>query len=68
MERLKKKFSQTVSDRKLAENEQNLEKKLEDGKVSRELNEKKLKRKVLAEKNTGLKEAAKKNVESFLPK
>ena len=44
-------------------NEQNnFEKTLvvEDEKVSKGLNEKKLKRKVLAERNTGLKEAAKK--------
>ena len=33
---------------------------VEDEKVSKELNEKKLKRKMLAEKNTSLKEAAKK--------
>ena len=64
----KKKFAQTAvvtvetANNKKPENEQDLEKTLvvEDEKVSKELNEKKLKRKVLAEKNTSLKEAAKK--------
>ena len=65
----KKKFAQPTSviseteNNKKAENDQDLEKTLvevNDEKVSEKLNEKKLKRKVLAEKNTGLKEATKK--------
>ena len=65
----KKKFRQTTSvtvetvNNKKPENEQDIEKTLtevNDEKVSEKLNEKKLKRKVLAEKNTGLKEATKK--------
>ena len=64
MER-QKKISQPVNDKKPVENEQqSLQKNLEDEKVSKELNEKKLKRKFLAEKNTGLKEAAKKRRKS----
>ena len=59
----KKKFSQPSNDKKPYGKieQQCLEKTLiEDENVTKELNEKKLKRKVLAEKNTGLKEAAKK--------
>ena len=70
----KKKFGQTTSvtvetavNNKKPENEKDLEKTLVDvngEKVSEKLNEKKLKRKVLAEKNTGLKEATKKRRKS----
>ena len=53
----KKTFS---TNEKKSENEQALEKNIEeDEKVSKELKEKKLKRKALAEKDTALKEAAK---------
>ena len=69
----KKKFAQTTSviaeteNSRKAENKQDLEKtlvELNDEKVSEKLNEKKLKREVLAEKNTGLKEATKKSRQS----
>ena len=70
----KKKFAQTISvtaeteSNKKAENEKkDLAKTLvevNDEKVCEKLNEKKLKRKVLAEKNTGLKEATKKRRKS----
>ena len=56
----KKKLLPFSTNEKKSENEQALEKNIEeDGKVSKELKEKKLKRKALAEKNTALKEAAK---------
>ena len=61
--------AETENNRK-AENEQDLEKALvevDNKKVSEKLNEKKLKRKVLAEKNTGLKEATKKRRKSTGP-
>ena len=66
----KKKFAETTDNKKPAESDQNLEKTLvvEDEKVSKELNEKNLKRKALAEKNTGLKEAAKKRRKSAATK
>ena len=69
----KKNFAQTTSviaeieNNKKIENEQDLEKNLvevNEEKVSENLNEKKLKRKVLAEKNIGLKEATKKRRKS----
>ena len=57
----KKKFSTIITN----ENEQPLEKKIEENeKIIKELQEKKLKRKVLAEKNTALKEAVKKRCRS----
>ena len=56
----KKKLLPFSTNEKKSENEQALEKNIEeDGKVSKELKEKKLKRKALAEKNTALKEAGK---------
>ena len=56
----KKKFSTTSTNEKKSEDEQPLEKKIEeDEKLIKQLQEKKLKRKVPAEKNTALKEEAK---------
>ena len=58
--KIRRSFYQTALTKKKSENEQALEKHIEeDEKVSKELNEKKLNRKVLAQKNTGLKEVAK---------
>ena len=61
----KKKFLPISTNEKKSENEQALEKNIEeDEKVSKELKVKKLKRRALAEKNTALKEAAKKRCKS----
>ena len=56
----KKKFSTINTNEKKSEDKQPLEKKIEDEKLIKQLQERKLKRKALAEKNTALKEASKK--------